>query len=69
MAGSGVRRGARRASTENIELALWSYAKEEAGGGLREQADVTRTRFFRWVYTAEYGQHGGRPYGAIFANW
>jgi len=56
-------------STENVELALWSYAKEEAEEDFGSEPDVTRTRFFRWVYTSEYGQHGGRPYAAVFASW
>jgi type VI secretion system protein ImpC len=56
-------------SHENIEVAVWSYSKEELQQDFAEQTDVTRTRFFGSVYTAEYGQHGGRPYGAIFANW
>ncbi|MGH7297336.1 MAG: type VI secretion system contractile sheath large subunit [Polyangiaceae bacterium] len=54
--------------TENIEVAVWSYSKEEMAEDFGE-SDVTRTRFFRWVYTAEYGSHGGKPYGAVFANW
>ena len=54
---------------ENIEVAVWSYSKEELREDFSDEPDVSRTRFFRAVYTAEYGQHGGRPYGAIFANW
>ncbi|HEY1698021.1 MAG TPA: type VI secretion system contractile sheath large subunit [Polyangiaceae bacterium] len=56
-------------ATENIEIAFWSYTKEDAAEDFEGEPDVTRTRFFRWVYTAEYGQHGGRPFSAIFANW
>lgn len=55
--------------TENVEVTVWSYSKEEMAEDFGAESDVTRTRFFRQVYTAEYGQHGGRPYGAIFANW
>ncbi len=54
---------------QNIEIVVWSYSKEELQGDCADHADATDTRFFRSVYTAEYGQHGGRPYGAIFANW
>jgi type VI secretion system protein ImpC len=56
-------------STENIEIVLWSHSKQEATEDFAAESDVTRTRFFRWVYTAEYGQHGGKPYATIFANW
>ncbi|MGH7297272.1 MAG: type VI secretion system contractile sheath large subunit, partial [Polyangiaceae bacterium] len=56
-------------ATENIELVVWSYTKEEAAQDFEAESDVTRTRFFRMVYTAEYGQHGGKPYTALLANW
>ncbi len=55
--------------TENVEVAVWSYSKEEMAEDFGAESDVTRTRFFRWVYTAEYGSHGGKPYGAVLANW
>jgi type VI secretion system protein ImpC len=58
----------RVAFEENIEVLVWSYSKEELEADFGDHADVTHTRFFRTVYTAEYGQHGGRPYGAIFAD-
>jgi type VI secretion system protein ImpC len=54
---------------ENIEVVVWSYSKEEMAEDFGAESDVTRTRYFRWVYTAEYGQHGGKPYGAVFADW
>ena len=52
-------------STENIEVTIWSYSKEEATEDFGNESDVTRTRFFRYVYTEEYGQHGGKPYAAV----
>jgi type VI secretion system protein ImpC len=55
--------------TENIDVAVWSYSRDEMAEDFGSESDVTRTRFFRWVYSAAYGQHGGKPYGAIFANW
>jgi type VI secretion system protein ImpC len=56
-------------ATENIEVVVWSYSKEEAAEDFGTESDVTRTRFFRTVYTAEYGQHGGKPYSVLCANW
>jgi len=53
---------------ENIEVLVWSYSTQELREDFAEESDVTRTRFFQIVYTAEYGQHGGRPYGAIFSD-
>ena len=53
---------------ENIEVSFWSYSKTEAEEDCAD-VDATATRFFRRVYTDEYGQHGGRPYGVILVNW
>jgi type VI secretion system protein ImpC len=54
---------------ENTEIAVWSYSKKELEDDFADHVDVTETRFFGAVYTAEYGQHGGRPYGVLLANW
>jgi type VI secretion system protein ImpC len=54
---------------ENVDVVVWSYSKKELEEDIDDEMDVTRTRFFRTVYTAEYGQHGGRPYGLIFVDW
>jgi len=54
---------------ENIDVLIWSYSKEELEADFAGQSDATDTRFFQTVYTAEYGQHGGRPYGVIVADW
>lgn len=59
----------RVAFQENVEVVVWSYSKKELEEDFGEQSDVTHTRFFRAAYSAEYGQHGGRPYAALFANW
>ncbi|WP_394821378.1 type VI secretion system contractile sheath large subunit [Pendulispora albinea] len=54
---------------ENIQVHLWSCSKEELRADLEESTDRTKSRFFRAVYTEEYGQHGGTPYAAIFADF
>lgn len=53
---------------QNVEVALWSCSKAELQADFADQVDVTRTRFFHTVYTAEFGQHGGRPYGAVLVD-
>jgi type VI secretion system protein ImpC len=54
---------------ENVDVVVWSYSRAELEEDFADPSDVTNTRFYRTVYTAEYGQHGGRPYAAILASW
>jgi type VI secretion system protein ImpC len=58
----------RVAPEANIELAVWSLSKPELQEDFEEAVDVTASRAYRTIYTAEYGQFGGRPYGAVFVN-
>jgi type VI secretion system protein ImpC len=54
---------------ENIEVSFWNYSKQEAEEDFEQAAEVVCTRFYQRVYTDEYGQHGGRPYGVLLVNW
>jgi type VI secretion system protein ImpC len=53
---------------ENIEVAVWSCSKSELQTDFADAVDVIGSRVFRTVYTAEYGQFGGLPYGALFID-
>ncbi|MCL2724722.1 MAG: type VI secretion system contractile sheath large subunit [Polyangiaceae bacterium] len=59
----------RVAFEDNIRLAVWSITKSELSQDFAEIPDITQTRFFRTIYTSEYGQFGGQPYAAILATW
>lgn len=50
---------------ENVKLAVWHWTKDEIARDLAESSEVTKTRTFAEVYTAEYGVFGGEPYAAI----
>ena len=54
---------------EGVRLELWNYSKEELQSDLEDNPDRTKSRFYRIVYSEEYGQHGGEPYTAIFARF
>jgi type VI secretion system protein ImpC len=58
----------RVAPEANIELAVWSLSKQELQEDFEEAVEITASRAYRTIYTAEYGQFGGRPYGAVFLN-
>ncbi len=59
----------RVAFDENVKVDVWDCSKQDLERDLKENADITYTRLFRTVYSAEYGQFGGQPYGAIFASF
>jgi type VI secretion system protein ImpC len=53
---------------ENIQVVVWSCSKAELQTDFADAVDVIGSRVFRTVYTAEYGQFGGLPYGALFID-
>lgn len=54
---------------ENIKVELMNVSKEDLKSDFDLEMDITKTGLYRNVYTAEYGQFGGKPYGAIIANY
>jgi type VI secretion system protein ImpC len=54
------------ASDQNISLSVCSARASELGWDLEETSDITKSWLFRTVYSAEYGQFGGKPYAALF---
>ncbi len=54
---------------ENIKLDLLNISKEELQEDFEDSPEVTRSGLYKLVYTEEYGQFGGEPYGAMIANY
>lgn len=54
---------------ENIEVEILNCSKEKLFEDLTGCPEITKTGLYKIAYTKEYGQHGGKPYGAIFANF
>jgi type VI secretion system protein ImpC len=54
---------------ENIRLELLNVSKEELLQDFEDSPEVTKSGFYKTVYSAEYGQFGGNPYGNIIANY
>jgi type VI secretion system protein ImpC len=54
---------------ENIKLEMMSASKEELLEDFEDAPDVTKSGLYLKAYTAEYGQFGGQPYGAIISNY
>lgn len=54
---------------ENIRIEILNAKKSDLLEDLDDAPDITRSGFYKQVYTAEYGQFGGEPVGAILANY
>lgn len=54
---------------ENIKVELLNCSKEDLQMDFEDAPEVTKSGLYKLAYTAEYGQFGGKPYGAILANY
>ncbi len=54
---------------ENIKMELLSVSKKELLEDFEDAPDVTKSGLYNHVYSAEYGQFGGQPYGAIISDY
>jgi type VI secretion system protein ImpC len=46
-----------------------NVSKEDLLSDFEDSPEITKSGLYRNCYTAEYGQFGGQPYGAIIANY
>jgi type VI secretion system protein ImpC len=54
---------------ENVKIQLLSVSKGKLLEDFEDSADITKCGLYKNLYTAEYGQFGGQPFGAIVANY
>jgi type VI secretion system protein ImpC len=54
---------------QNIGVSVCHCAEADLRSDLEEAAESSQSWLFRTVYSAEYGQFGGQPYGAIFLDF
>lgn len=54
---------------ENIKIELLNLSRQDLADDFEDAADVTRSGLYKTVYTREYGQFGGQPYGLIVGNY
>lgn len=54
---------------ENTKIELLNCSKEDLQMDFEDAPEITKSGLYRLAYTAEYGQFGGKPYGAMFANY
>ncbi len=54
---------------ENIKIEVMNASKQDLLDDFEDAPEVPKSGLYRRVYTAEYGQFGGQPYGAMIANY
>jgi type VI secretion system protein ImpC len=54
---------------ENIKVQIMNVSKEDLLDDFDDAPEVPKSGLYKQVYTAEYGQFGGQPFGAIVANY
>ncbi len=54
---------------ENIKIELLSVTKEEMMEDFEDAPDITKSGLYKHVYSAEYGQFGGKPYESIISDY
>ncbi len=55
--------------SENCEIAVLNVSKQGLIEDFEDVPEITQSRYYQLVYSDEYGQFGGRPYGAVIANY
>jgi type VI secretion system protein ImpC len=54
---------------ENVRVELLDVTKQDLIDDFEDSSDITKSGFYRTVYSAEYGTFGGHPYGAMITGW
>lgn len=54
---------------ENIKIELLNVSKEDLLEDFEDAPEVPKSGLYKTVYSAEYGQFGGKPYAAMVANY
>lgn len=54
---------------ENIRIQMLSVSQDKLRADFREAPELSKSGLYKNLYTAEYGQFGGLPFGAIVADY
>lgn len=54
---------------ENCEIDVLNLSKQALMDDFEDAPEVVQSEFYRLVYSSEFGQFGGKPYGAIIGNY
>lgn len=54
---------------ENIKLEIINASRQDLLDDFEDSPEITQSGLYKHIYTAEYGQFGGQPVGALIANY
>ncbi|GHU14685.1 type VI secretion protein [Betaproteobacteria bacterium] len=54
---------------ENNKIEILNVSKQDLLDDFSDVPEITKSGLYKHVYTAEYGQFGGQPFGGIVANF
>ena len=54
---------------ENIKIELLNVSRQDLLDDFEDSPETTQSGLYKHIYSAEYGQFGGQPVGAIIANY
>lgn len=56
-------------ANENIYIEMLNVTKDELMDDFLDASEVNQSSLYKQIYTAEYGQFGGKPVGAMIGNY
>ncbi len=54
---------------ENIRIQIMNVSKQDLLDDFDDAPEITKSGLYKQAYTAEYGQFGGQPFGAVIGNY
>ena len=54
---------------QNIKIELLNLSREDLLEDLDDAPEITKSGLYKQVYSSEYGQFGGEPYGVMMGNY
>ncbi len=54
---------------ENIKIELLNLSQQDLLDDLEDAAEIVKSGLYKLVYSQEYGQYGGEPYGVMLGNY
>jgi len=55
--------------SENCEVGILNISKQGLMDDFEDSPEVVQSTFYQLIYSSEFGQLGGKPYGAIIGNY
>ncbi|GJD37015.1 type VI secretion system contractile sheath large subunit [Methylobacterium aerolatum] len=54
---------------QNVRLEILNCSKEDLLTDFEDSPEIVKSGLYRHIYSAEFGQFGGKPYGAVISNY